>query len=532
MIQVYTDDHLLYDSRLENLRLLRLSVTTSVDKAGTATLVLPPDHPHYSNIVAFKTLVTIYKDGVLLFRGRALPPSDDFYKRRTIICEGERCLLQDGTHRPYLYQDSPVNVFATVIGLYNAQVEAAKQFAVGTVTVTDANDYIRVESSTAEQFGATIDKLVDRCGGYITFTTNDNGQREINWLAELTYRSSQVIEFGQNMLDFSRSGANTDLATVIIPFGAMLEEGGRVTIESVNDGLDFIQDPDAVALRGWISKAVYWDDVTDPANLLRKAQQYLAQSKNMITTLQLSAVDLHAMDKDIDAFQVGDQIRVVSRPHDVDDLFLLTTRTENLLDPADDSITLGKDLAALTGLDVAGDRSAKNELHRVEVNLKADYQLGIAAAVAEAKTTLTSLIQQTEKAIWTEVGETYATNDQVQLAVSTSMEQLKDSFTFTFNTLEAKVDANDADAREQFATLEKYIRFVDGDIVLGESGNELVLRIQNDRISFLDGGAEVAYWNNKQMVVTDGHFLHSLRIGPFAFVPRENGNLSLVKVGE
>jgi len=80
--------------------------------------------------------------------------------------------------------------------------------------------------------------------------------------------------------------------------------------------------------------------------------------------------------------------------------------------------------------------------------------------------------------------------------------------------------------------IHKYIRFENGDIILGESGNELTLRIENDRISFLDGGAEVAYFSNKQLYVLDGHFIHSLRVGKFAFLPRENGNLSLVKVGD
>ena len=59
-----------------------------------------------------------------------------------------------------------------------------------------------------------------------------------------------------------------------------------------------------------------------------------------------------------------------------------------------------------------------------------------------------------------------------------------------------------------------------------------MLHIENNRIGFLDDGAEVAYFSNKKLNVTDGHFLNSLRIGSFAFVPRANGNLSLMKVVE
>ena len=534
IVRAYADGVPVYDSQLDDdYHLLGLKVTTGLNKGGTAEIVMPPGHPAYRSFTNYRTVVTIYRGAELIFRGRALYPSDNFYNNRTIICEGERCFLRDAAAPPYLYQDTPAAIFADVIGLYNAQVEEFKQFQVGTVTVTDANDYVRLENSKAGQIADVIDKLVERCGGYIVFTTNAEGRRVINWYESLGYQSSQVIEFGENLLDFARTQASTDLATRIIPYGAKNEETGEVvTIRSVNGDLDFIEDADAVALRGVIARPVYWDDVTDPANLLRKAQQYLATSKMIISALELSAVDLSVLDYSVDTFQVGDSIQVKSEPHNVDDRFLLQQRTYDLLDPTQDTVVLGKDRATLTGADVAGDRDAMSELHRTEHVIKADYTLGIAKAVEETKRTLSSLIEQTSEAIRLEVSETYATNDAVQSYVSTTLTQLADSFNFEFNSLKETVDANDADAREQFETIHKYIRFVDGDILLGEDGNELVLRIENDRISFLDGGAEVAYFSNKQLYVLDGHFLNSLRVGKFAFLPRENGNLSLVKVGD
>ena len=111
------------------------------------------------------------------------------------------------------------------------------------------------------------------------------------------------------------------------------------------------------------------------------------------------------------------------------------------------------------------------------------------------------------------------------------MTQLADSFEFLFTELRTHVDANDADARAQFTEFKKYIRFENGNIILGESGNEITLRLENDRIAFLDDGAEVAFFADKQLTVKDASFLNSMRIGSFAFIPRDNGNLSLVKVG-
>ena len=547
-IAVYADGQLVYDNNLEDLALLGLEVENNIDKAGMAELVMPSGHPKYNSFVAYRTVVEIYRDDVLLLRGRSLHPADDFYNRRTITCEGERGFLQDGIMRPYLYQDSPAAIFADVIGLYNAQVEAFKQFVVGEVTVTDPNNYVRLESDKAEQIADTIDKLVERVGGYIVFTTNASGQRVINWLAELQYRSSQVIEFGENLLDYARVDTNDELATVIVPYGAKVEstvevtddETGEattetvsehVTIESVNNGLDFIQDYDAVYTRGVIARAVYWDDVTEPANLLAKAQQYLAQHKLVITTLELSAVDLSALDSNIDTFQEGDQVRVRSKPHGVDEDFQLQVRHYNLLEPAADTVTLGKEQKTLSGADAAGDKKNATELQQIKRDIRADYQLNVASAVASAEQALMSLISQTEEAIKLEVSENYTTNGELTRAISTSMTQLSDSFTFTFSTLEKVVNDNDQYARDKFIETEKYIRFDNGDIVLGEEGNAIILRLENDRVRFLDDGVEVAYISDKQLYITDAHFLHSLQLGSFAFLPRGNGNLSLVKVG-
>ena len=533
MIQVYADDRLVYDSRLEDYSLLKLTLTTGLNKGGTASLVMPQHHPAYNSFVSYRTVVTIYRDGVLLFRGRALYPSDDFYNRRTITCEGERCFLRDAIIRPYVYQDGPAAIFADVVALYNAQVDEFKRFVVGTVTATDPNNYLRLESESAEKASDVIDKLVTRCGGYIVFTTNQDGRRVINWYDSIDYRSGQVIEFGENLTNFARSDSNPDLATVIIPYGAKDETTGtRITVESVNDGLDFIQDYEAVALRGVIAAAVYWDDITIPDNLLKKAQQYLASSKLMLTALELTAVDLSYMDKNIDTFRVGDSIQVRSKPHGVDDLFQLTDRTYDLLDPAKDKITLGKSIATLSGADAAGDKRSATDLQRVEQNIRGSFTIDNNAAIEEVRQTLTSLIQQTSESIKLEVSEQYATNGDITAQVETTLTQLADSFEFEFTQLQATVDENDAEARTQFETIQKYIRFEDGNIILGEAGNELTLRIENDRIAFLDAGAEVAYLSNQRLYVTDAHFLQSLRVGSFAWVPRANGNLSLMKVVE
>ena len=531
-VRVYADDALIYDSRLPGQELLGLSVELGENVAGTATIVMPPDHPAIGSFISYRTEVNIYRDAEHVFRGRALYPHDDFLRRRTITCEGERNFLRDGVTRPYKFEQEPGAMFRNVMTQYNAQVEAFKQFRVGRVTVTDPSGTIALASESGEYIADTIDKLVERCGGYITFTTAEDGVREINWLAEPSRHNNQLIELGENLLDFSRSGENTDLATVIVPYGAKDEATGEhFTIVNVNGGLDYIKDDEAVQLRGWIAKPMIWDDIADPALLLAKAKQYLAEAKQAVTTLELTAVDLSVLDKSMDSFRVGDTIHVRSKPHGVDDDYRLAERKLDLLNPANDTIVLGKSVATLTGADAAGDRKSSFQIQKVQNTVSADYQTNATVLVEQAEQRLASLIQQTSEALTLEVSEQYATNGEVESAIRTSMTQLSDSFTFMFNELQVALTDTETQTRGEFSELYKYIRFEDGNIVLGETGNELVLRLENDRISFLDAGLEVAYFSNHQLTVLDGNFLNSLQIGSFRFLPRANGNLSLVKVG-
>ncbi len=383
MIQVFADEELVYDSRLEALDLEGLKATTVLNAGGTAEISMYYDHPAYNNFVGHRTVVTIYRDGVLRFRGRALYQTDGVYGLRTISCEGERCFLRDGINRPYSYEDAPSQIFRDLIQNYNGQVENWKQFVIGRVTISD--ETVKLESDSAEPILDTLGKLLERCGGYLVFSDTEDGHRAINWLETLEHRSSQKIEFGENLLDFSSTGANsTSLSTGLVPYGAKDDTTKKyLTIESVNDGKDYILAEDAIAIRGTIMSTVTWSDITDPAVLLAKAKAHLSESKAYITSLELTALDLSYLDKDLDAFAVGDIIRVVSAPHGVNEDFQLTQMTEDFLNPARSKISLGKDVLSLTGADVASYQKGQADLEQVKVNYNIDLS-SVAAAVEQA----------------------------------------------------------------------------------------------------------------------------------------------------
>jgi hypothetical protein len=495
-IQVYADDALVYDSRLAldpqhaNRVLLGLKTTTGLNKGGTLALILPPGHPCYNSFVSYKTVVTLYDDGVLQFRGRVLYPSDDFYNNRTVTCEGERCFLRDAYIRPYLFMDTPAAIFDAAIMRYNSEVDEFKRFTPGVVTVSDSNDYVRLESQSAETFADFFDKLVERCGGYITFTDDGAGGRAINWLADVGTESNQAIEFGSNLLEFARSGQTDELATAVLPYGAQLEDGTRVTIASVNNGQDWIQDDAAVALRGRIVGMAVWDDVEEPANLLTKARAWLAEHKLAVTSLELTAVDLSKFDRTLNTYHDGDRVPVRSKAHDVDELFRLTDRTIDWLNPEGGNITLGKSKTSMTGSDVRAsqDVNAKiNILNNAVINGKLELQ--------ETTKTLTSKIEQSSTSILLEVSETYAT----KAGLSTEVQSLNSKI----ETLAGSITLEVSGSLGNSASIKLN---VDGDTYTETLDLSEVRQAFADDTSTITISAGKITFNSGTLVINSGHF--------------------------
>lgn len=531
MYKVYCDGLLLYHSKLENLKIFNPSLELELNKTGSFEFTIYSDHPYFSLVKKLKSIITVFQDDYLLFRGRVLDEDIGWHNEKHIICEGELSFLLDSVQRPLSFYGTAAEFLAYIINLHNSQVEPEKGFTVGTVTVegsltADVTEY----TNTFE----IIQKwLLDGFGGYLR-TRQVDGVNYIDYLSEINLLAPQSIQFGKNLLDLKRIRKGEDIATVIIPLGAKLkdEEGkdteSRLTIESYNGGADFILDSDAIAQYGTIVKSVIFEDVTDVEELKAKGQAHLADSVNLWETIDLTAADLATVDKNITSFHLGTQVRAESKPHGLDQLFLVSKLTIKLLDPGANKMTLGKVIPAFSEAVKSISDGQGLILQEVQKTAQAASE-----AVYNVEQNLQASIQVSAENIQSVVAENYYLKEDTEAlvsSVSTEIEQTKNSVEIQFTQFSADIAAVAAGADAEFEEIKKYIRFVDGQILLGEVGNELELQISNDRISFLQDGAEVAYFSNRKLYVTDTQILHSLQLGNFAFMPRANGNLSFKRI--
>lgn len=359
MYKIHADSVLIYDSTLEDYKIGKGEVTLEQDKSGSFVFSLYPDHFYYDRFVPLKTVITVRKDNRIIFRGRILNAVTDYWNNKVITCEGELGFLQDSIVRPYVYSGELDVLFYQYINIHNTQVDDFKQFKVGTVTVVDPNGYV-ARSNTA--YESTLDNmntrlLEDATGGHLYTTHGDDGTEEIptlHYLADFTGTASQTIEFGSNLRDYTKTVAAEEVATAIIPLGATVDDGNgetedpKLTIAYVNGGLDYVYSPKGVEMYGWIFKTVEWDDVHDPNLLKSKAEAYLETIVNPPLTIELTALDLHLLDRSIDSFKVCEYVRVISKPHGIDTTMLCTKQTLDLLKPENDTIILGQTYASFT----------------------------------------------------------------------------------------------------------------------------------------------------------------------------------------
>ena len=535
MYRVYCDGLTLYNSSLESLKIFSPSVELELNKTGSFLFTLYPDHPQYNAIQKLRSIITVYQDDYLIFRGRVLDDEIGFYNEKRVVCEGELAFLLDSVQRPYDYSGTVAGFLNLLIDNHNAQVEESKWFTVGNVTVTDPNDYIvRSNIDYVDTWTELQKKLIDLLGGYIV-SRHEGYINYIDYLQDFTLLSPQKITFGKNLLDLKRIRKGADIATALIPLGAKLkdDEGkdadNRLTIASVNDGLDYIVDEEAADRYGLIFATHTWDDVTEAANLLTKGNAYLDELVNQPETIELTAADLATVDASFGNFHLGTYVKVESTPHGIGQNFLVSKLSLKLLEPGANKLTLGGVFLGISGA-LAGVSGAQGEIILQIENASKTAS----TAIYNVEQNLLASLQVSEENIKSVVAENYYLKDQTDAlvsSVSTEIEQTKESVEIQFNQFNADIEAVAAGTDAEFEEIRKYIRFVDGSILLGQVGNELELKISNDRISFLQDAVEVAYFSDNKLYVTDGHFLHSLQLGNFAFIPRANNNLSFKKVG-
>ena len=492
MYKVYLDDNLLYHSNMtEEFPLAEAKVDQEINKAGTFVFTIYENNPMYNRIQKMKSIIKIYDDNCRLFRGRVLNATRGMYNELHVTCEGELAFLVDTRVRPYSFEGTVEEYFAFLVTSHNAQVEPEKQFTVGICTVAETNDYIvEANEDYPNTFEELNDKLLNTLGGYLWVREEDDGVY-IDYLADFETVNNQKVEFGENLLDFEETIKGQDIATAVIPLGCKLkdedgnETGERLTIAVINDGVDYVFHQEAVEKYGYIFKVVEFEDVIFPEDLKAKGEEELADTIHLTQTIELSAVDLHALNLEIENFCIGKYTFVESKPHNFSDQFLTRKISINLLNPSDSTLSLGDERQTFVDKQVDKNKAVNSYIGKVET----EYKKTVNERIQFLDSLTTSRIEQSADEIILEIGSTYYTKGDVENIVR----ELESTIAQTAADVKIEISDLNKDLQDKFNLVTKYFTFNVNGITIGQVDNPYKVIIDNDRYSMTVNEIEVLW---------------------------------------
>ncbi|CAK1254453.1 GH25 family lysozyme [Fructobacillus cardui] len=291
---------------------------------STASFTITMQNSLYRQSEAIANLVKVVdtNTGKVVFDGRVVKIDGSFSGSHTQVLQCEDCLafLHDSTQVYRKVQDTTIRDFLQmIVDEHNRQVEPYKRFQLGRVTVTNSTDNVyRYTDDAQDTFDTIKDKLVSRLGGFLIWHRDGNGQLVLEYLASVGEHIDTPIKLGKNLKSAKREYDVRDIITRLVPIGSPIEQEQteqssddtaaaqpKTTIESVNNGIRYLDDTALIGRFGIIQKAVEWNNVKVPSILKSKGQDYLQNQRVGLLTWSVDVVDISLLDNAYKSFEMG-----------------------------------------------------------------------------------------------------------------------------------------------------------------------------------------------------------------------------------
>ena len=320
-----------------------------INTIDSFTFTIFPNNDGYNLIYPLKTLVEVknLNTNNVEFEGRVLlqtPKMDSngiIYK--TVVCESYLGYLNDSVQSYETISGvSAEELFKKIINNHNSQVENSKKFIIGEIKIgTSSSDnedrYLNYEKT----FDSVNKNLIERFGGELRVRkAGDNIY--IDYIKEIGEKKNTVIALANNLIAIEQEKDPSEIITRLIPVGAKLENSDeRLTITSINGGINYVEDEEAIKEFGVIVDTVNFDDITEDIELLNKAKSYLKENNKIKKKYKIDALDLSTIDLNFDSFEVGNTYRVINPLMNIDEELRIIEKTLDINSPQNSSLTFG-----------------------------------------------------------------------------------------------------------------------------------------------------------------------------------------------
>lgn len=229
----------------------------------------------------------------------------------------------------------------------------------------DASTNEALDFGDGKNFGTTWDilqsELTDVYGGYFAVRYSDDGKtRYLDYLADdgITETNPQPVEFGVNMLDLTSYVKAEDIVTQVIAVG--YKSKGWWIFKSTKTISQTAYDFKAQKVYGVITKVIVLDGkASTNQKLLDAANEELRRcQQRYLEGIEVSAVDLHDAGIDVERLGWMKKTRVISKPHGLDTLLLLSKVVEPLDAPQKKRFTFGTSFYSISDLQALSSHKA------------------------------------------------------------------------------------------------------------------------------------------------------------------------------
>lgn len=540
------------------------------------------------------------KTGKLDFEGRVLIPTPSMENsgeiRKKIVCEGIKAYLHD-SRQPYLAEKhwegdgerTGLEEFIdTILDNHNRQVESYKKIYRGIVNVTpfENSDDVTKGLNYQDTYECIEEKLVESFGGEFDVRRGTDGLLYLDYVEKFGGLKGTAIALGVNMQSMSQESDPTEMVTRLIPLGAKLgdtETEERLTIESVNDGKNYVIDEEAESVYGIHYATVTFDDVTIASALKSKGRQWLTVNNRIKQKNTVTALELGLIDKRYELLELYNSYPIENNLIGVDMSARVTSQTIDIISPEKSSMTFGDKSTLLSDYNINQEKSTGELAERVgtveknfdtvkdTVNsmtktifssstptdtsvlwidtsetpplakkynpdtVKWEVVNDSSEVIQSVRQEISSVVDQIpEKISSTVESKTYLKGevDKLVSQLNTIIEQLDDEVSIKISRVEGSVTDLEGNINATLADYTTYFEFKPDGLYIGTNTSVIKLRQSNDRLSFLENGVEVAYVSNRKLYITDAEITGSLMIVNFGFTQEINNSLSFGKVRE
>ena len=347
---VYADGMVLYHPDDQLRVILNPTLSLQLNQTDSFDFTVPPHNGMYSRLSKLGTTIEVHQGPDTIFRGRILDDQTDFYNNKQIHCEGVLAFLGDTLKAPY-----SAGAYSTVKDLFKAAID--EHFAMAPEDIPHRRiKYANCDVSTKleddegnTEYSYTSDivsNCVDISGGFIKLNYLDSGITEISLLSTYDHINSQTIEFSKNLLDLTQAIDSSEVYTSVLALGQANENTGvRV---KVNNSNPYVEDAEAIKIFGRIVRVFTYDDITSSSELREIAELLLQAGLMSNVTIDISAVDLHLLNPYIEKIHIGDAVRIISLPHNIDAYFQCSAISIDLQNPENTRYTFGSSAKYLT----------------------------------------------------------------------------------------------------------------------------------------------------------------------------------------